>query len=84
MPHVAFSTESMDFAYPLILKAINQLQKVCIMLNAYYPEGGIGQHELSMLPSDPVTAADNEVIYKRIIKNTAKVLTYMPHSRQSR
>ena len=31
------------------------------MPNAYYPEGGIGQHELSMLPSDPVTAADNEV-----------------------
>lgn len=72
MPHVAFSTESMDFAYPFILKAIDQLQKVGIMPNAYYPEGGIGQHELSMLPSDPVTAADNEVIYKRIIKNTAK------------
>ena len=27
MPHVAFSTESMDFAYPFILKAIDQLQK---------------------------------------------------------
>lgn len=72
MPRVAFSTESMDFAYPFILKAINQLQQVGIMPNAYYPEGGIGQHELSMLPQDPVTAADNEVIYKRIIKNTAK------------
>ena len=44
MPHVAFSTESMDFAYPFILKAIDQLQKVGIMPNAYYPEGGIGQH----------------------------------------
>lgn len=72
MPRVAFSTESMDFAYPFILKTINQLQQVGIMPNAYYPEGGIGQHELSMLPQDPVTAADNEVIYKRIIKNTAK------------
>ncbi|MDE3281582.1 glutamine synthetase family protein [Lacticaseibacillus parahuelsenbergensis] len=71
MPRVAFSTESMDFAYPFILKTINQLQQVGIMPNAYYPEGGIGQHELSMLPQDPVTAADNEVIYKRIIKNTA-------------
>ncbi|RXT56784.1 glutamine synthetase family protein [Lacticaseibacillus chiayiensis] len=72
MPRVAFSTESMDFAYPFILKTINQLQQVGIMPNAYYPEGGIGQHELSMLPQNPVMAADNEVIYKRIIKNTAK------------
>ncbi|MCP3968147.1 MAG: glutamine synthetase, partial [Lentisphaerae bacterium] len=29
----------------------------------YYPESGPGQHEISIKNTDPLTAADNQILY---------------------
>ena len=71
-PEICFATESMERAYEFLPELVTNLKQVGIKPIEYYPEAGAGQHELPMAPTDPVTAADNEIWFKRIVKTTLK------------
>ncbi|MCP4101277.1 MAG: glutamine synthetase [Lentisphaerae bacterium] len=38
----------------------------------YYPESGPGQHEISIKNTDPLTAADNQILYRETVRNIAE------------
>ncbi|MDN2453830.1 glutamine synthetase family protein [Lactobacillus sp. UCMA15818] len=67
-PKICFAAEAMDNTYHFLPKLIKNLRKVGIDPVEYYPEAGAGQHELPIAPTDPLTAGDNEIRLKRVIK----------------
>lgn len=69
-PDVCFSTGSMDDAYTFLPELVHNLRAVGITPVEYYPEAGAGQQELPVAPAAPVTAGDNEVRFKRVVKYT--------------
>lgn len=67
-PEICFSTEAMDNLYRYLPSLIKNLRNVGINPVEYYPEAGAGQHELPISPTDPLTAGDNEILLKRVVK----------------
>lgn len=66
---VCFSTESNEEIYDIILEIAAQLRAIGINPIEFYHEAGAGQQELPIEPTDPVKAADNEIMLKRVVKN---------------
>ncbi|KRN27791.1 glutamine synthetase family protein [Liquorilactobacillus mali] len=67
-PKICFAAEAMDNSYHFLPKLIKNLREIGISPVEYYPEAGAGQHELPIAPTDPLTAGDNEIRLKRVIK----------------
>lgn len=65
---ICFSTESNEEIYDIILEIAAQLRAAGIKPLEFYHEAGVGQQELPIEPTDPVKAADNEIMLKRIVK----------------
>lgn len=69
---LCFSSIAMDAGNPIILDIVSALKAQGIQPEQYYPELGHGQHELSISPTDPLTAADNQVRYRETVRAVAK------------
>lgn len=70
--HPCFSIDATDIFYQMLPDILETLEGSGINAEQYYPEAGFGQHELSMEPTDLLSAADNEIRFKRAIKTIAK------------
>ncbi|WDL98601.1 glutamine synthetase family protein [Alicyclobacillus sp. ALC3] len=69
---LCFSSIAMDVGNPVILDIMRALKAQGIQPEQYYPELGHGQHELSISPTDLLTAADNQVRYRETVRAVAK------------
>ncbi|MDN7146068.1 glutamine synthetase family protein [Liquorilactobacillus mali] len=70
--HPCFSIDATGTFYHMLPEVLEALEESGIDAEQYYPEAGFGQHELSMEPTDLLSAADNEIRFKRVIKGVAK------------
>lgn len=68
---VCFSSSAMDIGTPVIADIMEALAAQGIIPEQYYPELGHGQHELSISPTDLLTAADNQVRYRDTVRAVA-------------
>ncbi len=55
----------------VIDEILDALEGAGLMPEMYYPEAGTGQQEISIAPSMGVTAADQQVIFKVVVKGIA-------------
>lgn len=69
---LCFSSIGMEIGNPIILDIMAALKAQGIQPEQYYPELGHGQHELSISPTDLLTAADNQVRYRETVRAVAK------------
>jgi len=69
---LCFSSIAMEVGNPVILDMMSALKAQDIQPEQYYPELGHGQHELSISPTDLLTAADNQVRYRETVRAVAK------------
>lgn len=69
---LCFSSIAMEVGNPVILDIMSALKAQGIQPEQYYPELGHGQHELSISPTDLLTAADNQVRYRETVRAVAK------------
>ncbi|WP_141433321.1 glutamine synthetase family protein [Bacillus sp. 03113] len=69
---LCFSSIGMASGTPVILDIMSALKAQGIQPEQYYPELGHGQHELSISPTDLLTAADNQVRYRETVRAIAK------------
>lgn len=69
---LCFSSIAMQVGTPVIADIMDALQAQGIQPEQYYPELGHGQHELSISPTDLLTAADNQVRYRETVRAVAK------------
>lgn len=69
---LCFSSSGMAVAHPIVADIMDALEAQQIHPEQYYPELGHGQHELSISPSDILTAADNQVRYRETVRTVAQ------------
>jgi glutamine synthetase len=69
---LCFSSIAMDLAAPVILDICEALKAQGIQPEQYYPELGHGQHELSISPTNLLTAADNQVRMRETVRAVAR------------
>lgn len=69
---LCFSSIAMDVGTPVIADIMDALKAQGIQPEQYYPELGHGQHELSISPTDLLTAADNQVRYRETVRAIAR------------
>jgi len=65
------SSYSMDLNYHLISDIVEALIAQNITVQQYYPESGPGQHEITIMYSDALSAADNQIVYRETVKAIA-------------
>ena len=58
-------------ASTVIIEILESLEAAGLIPEMYYPESGTGQHEISIVPSFGVKAADQQVIFKAIVHGVA-------------
>lgn len=80
--HPCFAMNATDIFYEMLPDILETLEDSGIDAEQYYPEAGFGQHELSMAPTDLLSAADNEMRFKRVLQTIAKqhdlLVTFAP------
>ncbi|MHB1681445.1 MAG: glutamine synthetase family protein [Bacilli bacterium] len=69
---LCFSSIAMNVGTPVISDIMDALEAQGIQPEQYYPELGHGQHELSISPTDVLTAADNQVRYRETVRAVAR------------
>ncbi len=69
---LCFSSIAMEVGAPVIADIMDALKAQGISPEQYYPELGHGQHELSIAPTCPLTAADNQVRYRETVRAVAR------------
>ncbi len=65
------STYSMDLNHHIISDIVEALTAQNITVEQYYPESGPGQHEITILYSDALSAADNQIVFRETVKAIA-------------
>jgi glutamine synthetase len=65
------STYSMDLNHHIISDIVEALIAQNITVQQYYPESGPGQHEITILYSDALSAADNQIVFRETVKAIA-------------
>nr|WP_319372695.1 glutamine synthetase [uncultured Methanobacterium sp.] len=65
------STYSMDLNHHIISDIVEALIAQNITVCQYYPESGPGQHEITILYSDALSAADNQIVFRETVKAIA-------------
>ncbi len=63
--------DAFESARLVIDEILDALEAAGLTPEMYYPEAGTGQQEISIAPSMGVTAADQQVIFKTIVKGIA-------------
>ena len=64
-------TYSMDLTHTVIADICQSLIEQGLTLEQYHPESGGGQHEISILYSDAMRAADQQVVFRETVKAVA-------------
>jgi glutamine synthetase len=65
------STLSMDMNHAVIDAISDALIAQGLVIEQYYPESGPGQHEISILYRDALSAADQQIIFRETVKAVA-------------
>ncbi len=77
-----FTVDELEASWPWGLRVLDALAAMGIPVHQFATEYGMGQYELSLLPADPVMAADRFVLARQAIKALARddglVATFMP------
>ena len=68
---LCFSTISMTAAAEVMDDIIAALEMQNILIDAYYPELGHGQHELPIRHAPMLQAADNQIWFRETVRNVA-------------
>ena len=72
-PMVAYGLSAVrDPSFDVVLETVDALEEVEIKVWKYHAEVGKGQFELSLSPSDPITATDNLIHALETIRSVAK------------
>lgn len=66
--HSCFSTHGMQNIHEILLEIIGALREQGIEVEHYYPEYGPGQHELSLSPYEPLSAADKLIYFRETLR----------------
>nr|WP_217523351.1 glutamine synthetase family protein [Pleurocapsa sp. PCC 7327] len=66
------STLSMDLQQPVIDEIAAALIDRGLIVEQYYPESGSGQQEISVLYKDALTAANQQIVFREIVKAIAR------------
>ncbi|MCL6452869.1 MAG: glutamine synthetase family protein [Alicyclobacillus sp.] len=69
---LCFSSIGMEAGNAVAIDIMRALKAQGIEPEQYYPELGHGQHELSIAPTHPLAAADNQVRYRETVRAVAK------------
>ncbi len=67
-----FSTIAMQEAAPFVDDLITTFEGMGMAVDAYYPEYGHGQHELTLRHAEALTAADNQIFYRDAVRGVAR------------
>ena len=62
---------SMDMNHAVIMDICNSLGEQGLEVEQYYPESASGQHEISILYSDAMKAADQQIVFRETVKAVA-------------
>ncbi len=65
------STQAMDLNHAVIDEIADALVAQGMPVEQYYPESGCGQHEISILYTDAVAAADQQIAFRETVKAIA-------------
>ena len=65
------STLAMDICCDVIADIVDTLIKQGVQIEVYHPEAANGQHELTLHYTDPLTAADQQIIVRETVKAVA-------------
>ena len=64
-------TFAIDKSYNVIMAICDALTQQGLTVEQYYPESAFGQHEISIRHSDPMTAANQQIIFRETVKAIA-------------
>ena len=64
-------TYSMDLNHAVIADICHNLAEQGVEVEQYYPESASGQHEISILYSDAMKAADQQIVFRETVKAVA-------------
>jgi len=84
LPHdqAGYFDLSTDLAYSVRKEMVNELEAIGIRVETSHHEVAVGQHEIDFEYADAITAADNAVTFKYILKGVAQrhglYATFMP------
>jgi len=77
-----FTLEGLDMEYTLIQQIVERCEAMGVPITQIGKEYGAGQYEGGVLHGDPITAIDRYLIYKDVVRATARehgyVATFMP------
>lgn len=62
---------SMDMSHAVIMDICNSLGEQGVEVEQYYPESANGQHEISILYSDAMKAADQQIVFRETVRAVA-------------
>lgn len=65
------SVQSMDYNNDVIGLIVEYLEAQDVEVEQYYPESGPGQQEITVKYSDPLKAADNQIIFRETVHAAA-------------
>jgi len=67
-----FSTIGMQESATFVDDLIATFEVMGMAVDAYYPEYGYGQHELTIHHAEALTAADNQIFYRDAVRSVAR------------
>ena len=77
-----FTTQGLEMQYALIQQIVERCETMGVPITQIGKEYGAGQYEGGVLHGDPMTAIDRYLIYKDVVRATARenglVATFMP------
>lgn len=77
-----FVVDEVDARWPWAARVLDAIDAVGIPVHQFAKEYGPAQYEISLMPADPVTAADRYLLMRQIVKALARevglVATFMP------
>jgi glutamine synthetase len=67
-----FSVEGLDARWPLGARTFDDLEAVGVAVHQFAKEYGLGQFEVSLLPAEPLVAADQFLLARQLIRAAAR------------
>jgi glutamine synthetase len=67
-----FSVEGLDARWPLGARVLDDLEATGVAVHQFAKEYGPGQYEVSLLPAEPIVAADRFLLARQLIRAAAR------------
>lgn len=68
-----FAVESLDERWPVAARILEYLRAAGVAIHQVAKEYGPGQYEVSLLPADPIAAADHYLLARQLIRAAARM-----------